>query len=59
MNKIVEGARLRAVNRDSGEITFLEVTRVFGQRWWAKKIRESEVGSNPETIFVHQGKYGS
>lgn len=37
MNEIVKGSKLKAVNRESGEITFLEVTWVLGQRWWAKK----------------------
>jgi hypothetical protein len=59
MSKIVKGAKLKAVNRDSGEITFLEVTWVLGQRWWARKIRESDADPNPGTIFVRQGKYGS
>jgi hypothetical protein len=58
MSAIEKGARLMVVNRDSGEITFFEVTQVLGQRWWARKIRESEAGSNPGTIFVRQGGYG-
>ena len=57
MSNIVKGAKLRVVNRDSGEITFLEVTWVLGQSWWARKIRESDAGSNPGTIFVREGKY--
>jgi len=52
------GQYIKTVNANSGKGEFLRVTIIYGRRFFARKIPESEVNQNLASIVVRAGTYG-
>jgi len=52
------GQYIKTVNANSGKVEFLRVTKIYGRRFFARKIPESEVNQNLASIVVRAGTYG-